>query len=146
MIFTRQGSPRSSCTIPAACRGVSFSPSKRIYSNDSRRWCAKSYRRRRATRSAMGLVSSTGIIFRRSSWKGLWSDMARWHCEESRNRRVPSISPEVETVMRRGDRASPQSEVSMSIARNTSPILSKGSPIPIKTIFVMWVASSTEST
>ena len=125
-------------------RGESLRPSMTMYSNDTRRWCVKSWWRRIEATSAMGQARSTGMISMRSSWKGLCRLTARWTFVSRRNRSNWGTTPAVETVMRVGDHPNPHSEVSISSARSTLSVLSSGSPMPMKTKFVRRSRSGSE--
>ena len=116
-----------------------------MYSNDTRRWCVKSYRRRIAATSATGHARSTGMIAARSSWKGLCRLTARCTFVLSSNRRNSGTTPAVESVMRVGDQPKPHSAVRMSSALSTLSVLSSGSPMPMKTSFVSVSRSGRET-
>jgi len=81
----------------------------------------------------------------RSSGKGLWSETARWQRVVSRKRRISGMTPTVDTVRRDGLQPMPQSEVRTSQQRRMASVLSKGSPMPMKTMLVSWEDSGTES-
>ena len=49
---------------------------------------------------------------------------------------MPGIRPTLDTVMRRGLQANPQSAVRISQVRRISRVLSKGSPMPMNTMLV----------
>ena len=62
--------------------------------------------------------------------------MAKWHELSSTNLTNPLDSPTLDTVMRFGLQAHPQSDVRICVVCSTLSKLSKGSPCPIKTTFV----------
>ena len=78
-----------------------------MYSNDTRRWCVKSYRRRISTTSRIGHAFSTGMISARSCGKGLCRLTAKCTWVASRNRSSREATPAVETVIRVGDQPNP---------------------------------------
>ena len=107
-----------------------------MYSNDTRRWCVKSYRRRISTTSRIGHAFSMGMISARSCGKGLCRLTARCTWVASRNRSSREATPAVETVIRVGDQPNPHAEVRTSSAGSRLSRLSSGSPMPMKTTLV----------
>ena len=77
----------------------------------------------------------------RSSGKGSCRLTARWQRLSSRKRSRVGSTPTVESVTRFGLQPSPQSEVMISRALDTSSQLSSGSPMPMKTTLVRISAS-----
>ena len=117
-----------------------------MYSNDKRRcfgaslrtgsFLQKSYWRNTFITSVIPKACSAGINFKRSEGIGWWRLMAKLHWLSSKKRTNPFANPTLLTVIRLGLQAYPHSAVRAVVARSTLSKLSKGSPCPIKTMFV----------
>ena len=86
--------------------------------------------------SLAGIAFSAGISWARCSWRGEWSEMARWHSLSLRKRSSFLGMPTELTVIRLGLQPHPQGAVRISVARSTASRLSIGSPCPMNTMLV----------
>ena len=98
------------------CRGESFSPLMTMYSNDTRRWCVKSYLRRIGRDLGDRPCPFDGHDGCPLLVEGLCRLTARCTFVLSSNRRNSGTTPAVESVMRVGDQPKPHSAVRMSSA------------------------------
>ena len=124
-------------------RAESFTPANTTYSKESLR-CPRQFTvRSSAKRSFRESPPLAGMSSRRSSSNGVCKLTARCASLSFKKRSKPFRTPTVETVIRRGLIAIPQSAVSTWSTRSSSSMLSKGSPIPMNTRLVSSVLSST---
>ena len=121
----------------AASMSLSLTPANSTYSKVMRRWWPSGKRRAAASRAAMFQRRLTGMSWSRTSSVVALSEMARLGSGRTlASRSMPVTTPEVDTVMRRGDRPAPQGCSMMESARVTCSRLCSGSPMPMKTILV----------
>ena len=129
-----QGMSASSSSSRRAFSSLSLTPASSTYSMSTRLRPRREKRRVHSSTSAMGQRRLTGMMRARVASSVAFSDSARLHGRRSSiMRRMPGTWPTVDSVTRRGEKASPLGSVAMRTKRATASKLCSGSPMPIST-------------
>ncbi len=111
----------------------SFTPPSKRYSKVMRSRVFNGYDLSACNSSSKGQRAARGIMRSRNTWLGACKEMARYASPDSPSSRRPFFIPQVDTVMRLGEKFKPWSSLRLCKQFSMVSKFKSGSPMPMNT-------------